>query len=79
MSGTRRGRGGFATRVLQRGEVFRRVRRSAFTFIEWVIALAIIGVLAVGVFPLAEVTAKRAMEQELHAGPSRGGAMMETP
>jgi general secretion pathway protein G len=38
-----------------------------FTFIELVITLAIIGVLAAAAFPLLEVTAKRAKEQELRA------------
>jgi general secretion pathway protein G len=38
-----------------------------FTFIELVITLAIVGVLAAAAMPLIEVTVKRAKEQELRA------------
>jgi general secretion pathway protein G len=38
-----------------------------FTFIELVITLAIIGILAAAALPLLEVTAKRSKEQELRA------------
>jgi general secretion pathway protein G len=40
-------------------------RRRGFTFIELVITIAILGVLVAAAVPLAEVTAKRAKEQEL--------------
>ena len=46
-----------------RGDVEPRGR--GFTFIELVITVAIIGILALGVFPLAELTAKRTKEQDL--------------
>jgi general secretion pathway protein G len=42
-----------------------RPRGRGFTFIELVITLAILGVLALMALPFAELTAKRAKEQEL--------------
>lgn len=38
-----------------------------FTLIELVVTVAIIGILAAGLFPLVELSAKRAKEQELRA------------
>src|SRR5262245_3454590 len=45
-----------------------RPRGGGFTFIELVITLAILGVLALMALPFAELTAKRAKEQELRTG-----------
>jgi general secretion pathway protein G len=44
------------------------MRARGFTFIELVITVAIIGILAAAAFPLAELVAKRAKEQELRVG-----------
>jgi len=43
------------------------MRARGFTFIELVITVAIVGILAAAAFPLVEITAKRAKEQELRA------------
>lgn len=41
--------------------------QGGFTLIELVVTVAIIGILASGLFPLVELSAKRAKEQELRA------------
>jgi general secretion pathway protein G len=45
-----------------------RPRTDGFTLIELVITVAIIAVLASGLFPLVELSAKRAKEQDLRTG-----------
>lgn len=42
-------------------------RQGGFTLIELVVTVAIIGILASGLFPLVELSAKRAKEQELRS------------
>lgn len=44
-----------------------RVRQAAFTLIELIVTVVIVGVLASVAFPLAEVTMKRSKEQELRS------------
>lgn len=51
--------------LMSASSVQRRPRPRGFTLIELIITVAIVGVLALGLLPLAEVTVQRARESEL--------------